>query len=101
MRYSKCLTGDDAMPLSLRLDRRTEAIVERLARERGQTKPEVIRDAIHLLTEPSTKGGGPTALDRLRPYAGSIDTDGAALSERTGEKLGALLRERDRARRPR
>jgi len=34
------------MPLSVRLDQKTESLVGRLARKRRQTKSEVMRDAI-------------------------------------------------------
>ena len=34
------------MPTSVRLDPKTESLVSRLARRRGQTKSEVIREAL-------------------------------------------------------
>jgi predicted DNA-binding protein len=37
------------MPTSVRLDPETEALLRRLARARGRTKSEIIRDALHRL----------------------------------------------------
>ena len=36
------------MPTSVRLDAKTESLVARLARRKGQTKSRVIRDPIHV-----------------------------------------------------
>jgi len=91
------------MPLlSVRLDAKTEHLVDRLARTRGQTKSEVIREAIAMFAQREGGGKGPR-----RPYEliahliGCADSGGAKLSERTGEKFAALLRERARGRRSR
>ncbi|TAK02202.1 ribbon-helix-helix protein, CopG family [bacterium] len=90
------------MPLSVRLDARTETLVGRLARKRRQTKSEVIRDAIGVLAK---QEAGPDG--RKRPYdlvahlIGSVDSGGARLSENTGKKFAKLLRERAHARRSR
>ncbi len=87
------------MPLSVRLDRKTERVVKSLATKRRQTKSEVIRDAIGLLA--SQEAGSER---KNRPYdliahlIGCVDTGGARLSERTGEKLARLLREKAHAR---
>jgi len=90
------------MPLSVRLDTSTERLVERLARKRGQTKSEVIRDALGMLAK-QERGSG----EKKRPYdlvahlIGCVDSGGARLSENTGEKFAKLLREKARARRSR
>lgn len=90
------------MTLSVRLDPGTEKLVERLARQRGQTKSEVIRDALRNLAEPDKGADG-----KKRPYdlvahlIGCVDSGGANLSERTGEKFAKLLREKADARRSR
>jgi hypothetical protein len=90
------------MALSVRLDPGTERLVERLARQRGQTKSEVIRDALGRLAEPDEGADG-----KKRPYdlvahlIGCVDSGGANLSERTGEKFAKLLREKADARRSR
>lgn len=90
------------MPLSVRLDERTESLINRLARKRRQTKSEVIRDAIGAL---AAQERGTAA--KKRPYdlvahlIGCVDTGGAKLSENTGEKFTKLLQESARARRSR
>ena len=50
------------MPVSVRLDPKTEEIVTRLARKKGRTKSEVIRQAIRVLSE-GQEGKKPS-----RPY---------------------------------
>ncbi len=53
------------MPISVRVDMKTERVIERLARRRGQTKSEVIREAVDLLarqTDETEKSEHPTRL---------------------------------------
>ena len=69
------------MPLSVRLDARTESLIGRLARKRRQTKSAVIRDAIGALAKQEEQGAG-----EKRPYdlvahlIGCVDSGGANLS---------------------
>lgn len=90
------------MPVSVRLDAKTESLIGRLARKRRQTKSEVIRDAIGVLAKEEEKSRG-----KKRPYdlvahlIGCVDSGGANLSQNTGEKFAKLLRERARVRRSR
>jgi hypothetical protein len=90
------------MPLSVRLDARTESLIGRLARERRQTKSAVIRDAIGALAKQEEQGAG-----KKRPYdlvahlIGCVDSGGANLSQNTGERFAKLLREKADARRSR
>ena len=84
---------------TVRLDTDLEATLERLAKQRGQTKSDVIRDAIeHLARKPET--GEASALETLRPFVGVADSGGRQLSRRTGERFRELLEERRRAGRP-
>jgi hypothetical protein len=88
------------MALSVRLDPGTEKLVERLARQRGQTKSEVIRDALGMLAEQERGSDG-----KERPYdlvahlIGCVRGGPADLSVRTGEKFARLLTERKKRRR--
>jgi Arc/MetJ-type ribon-helix-helix transcriptional regulator len=82
---------------TVRLDVRTEAALKRLTLQRGQTKSEVIRDAIARLAE--EKGEQVSAYHRLQPFIGVVDSGGRQLSEKTGEKLSEILEEKRRARR--
>ena len=80
------------MPVSVRLDTKTEQLITRLARGQGQTKSEVIRKAIKILAE--HQGSERKA---SRPYEAISHLIGCAhggprdLSERTGEKFRRLL----------
>ncbi|HEX3526493.1 MAG TPA: ribbon-helix-helix protein, CopG family [Thermoanaerobaculia bacterium] len=82
---------------TVRLDVKTEEALKRLTLQRGQTKSEVIRDAIARLAE--EKGEQVSAYHRLQPFIGVADSGGQQLSERTGEKLRELLEEKRHARR--
>lgn len=61
------------MPTSVRLDRKTEAVVRRLARQTRRTKSEVIREAIARMAE---QVGGPPRGDSA--YAAIEDLLGIA-----------------------
>ncbi len=80
---------------TVRLDTPTEAILRRLASRRGQTKSDVIRDAIARLAAEDEEL---SAYDKLRPFIGVVDTGGHQLSRDTGRRLKDLLAERQRAR---
>ena len=89
------------MPLSVRLDPRTEGIVARLARRRRQTRSAVVREAIAAFErEPAaTPSSGATAWDAIAHLVGAADSRGDRLSENTGERFRALVQKKARARR--
>lgn len=80
---------------TVRLDTATEATLKRLATRRGQTKSEVIRDAIARLGD--DEPADDSAYQRLRAYAGIVDSGGRQLSSETGRRFRELLEERRRA----
>jgi Arc/MetJ-type ribon-helix-helix transcriptional regulator len=82
---------------TVRLDVKTETALKRLTLRRGQTKSEVIRDAITRLAE--EEGEQVSASQRLQSFIGIVDSGGRQLSQGTGQKLRELLEERQRARR--
>jgi Arc/MetJ-type ribon-helix-helix transcriptional regulator len=82
---------------TVRLDVKSEAALKRLSMRRGQTKSEVIRDAIARLAE--EENGQPSAYEQLRPFIGIVDEGDPQLSEGTGKRLRELLENRQRARR--
>ena len=88
------------MPTSVRLDPKTEALIRRLAKQRGQTKSELIRAAIEALAREAAatqaRSGGLTTYDRIAHVVGIADSGGAGLSERTGERFRDLLVKRAR-----
>jgi Arc/MetJ-type ribon-helix-helix transcriptional regulator len=88
------------MPTSVRLDATTERLVERLAREEGQTKSEVIRAAIRAAAESRRrKRKGTSAYDRIAHLIGVVRGGPPDLSEDTGEKFRQLLEAKRRRRR--
>ena len=94
------------MPFSFRPDPETEAMIRRIAARRGWSKSQVVREAVAQYgrvpaPEDADRGEEPTALARLRPYLGVIDSGGAQLSRSTHAKYRALLRRKARARRAR
>ncbi len=85
---------------TVRLDVTTEAALKRLSARRGQTRSEVIRDAISRLADEESEQL--SAFQRLQPFIGVADSGGRQLSENTGKRLRELLEEkRARARGPR
>jgi len=90
------------MPLSLRLDPATEQLVNKLARSRGQTKSEVLREAVRALSrEHATARSGPSLFDAIAHHIGCFDSGGMNLSVRTGPRFAKLVAERARGRRAR
>lgn len=85
------------MPTSVRLDSRTESLVRRLARERAQTKSQVIREALVALARNEGRARRrKTMYDSIAHIVGSVKGLPPDLSERTGEKFRALLLARRR-----
>ena len=88
------------MPVSVRLDAKTESLIGRLARKRRQTKSEVIRDAIGVLADQEDKGA-----EKKRPYdlvahlIGCVKGGPRNLSVDGGKKFHEMLVERSRKRR--
>jgi predicted DNA-binding protein len=89
------------MTFSVRLPRAKQAALARLAKAKGRSKSDLVRDAIDLLIEggPKAQGAG-TAYELLAPQIGCGDTGGReTLSEQTGRRFTALVREKARVRR--
>lgn len=91
------------MPVSVRLDERTERVIRRLAKQTGRTKSDVIRRAIATLEqlEAPASAEAPSAYERLAHLIGGAGSGGRRLSEHTGEKFRKLLEAKHRARRAR
>jgi hypothetical protein len=85
------------MPTSVRLDAKTESLVARLARRKGQSKSRVIRDAIHAYAKTETAVREPeSAYEALKPWIGCVKGLPPDLSQRTGDKFYQFLIERKR-----
>jgi Arc/MetJ-type ribon-helix-helix transcriptional regulator len=88
------------MPLSVRLDQKTESLIRRLARRRRQTKSEVIRDAIGVLAKQEDKGTPKTRpYERVAHLIGCVKGGPRDLSVNAGKKFSEMLVERARKRR--
>lgn len=85
------------MPLTVRVDLKTERLLQRLARKRGRTKSEVIRDAIGVLAkEVEAQEATEHPYDTVRDLIGSVQGGQPDLSMRTGEKFRRALADRRR-----
>lgn len=85
--------------INVRVDDKTEAVVERLARRRGQTKSEVVRDALRLFVErEDSTSDSDRPYERVKHLIGCW-SGGGRLSEKTGERFAKLLQEKVRERR--
>jgi Arc/MetJ-type ribon-helix-helix transcriptional regulator len=82
---------------TVRLDIKTETALKRLSVRRGQTRSEVIREAITRLAEEEAEPR--SAYQRLEAFVGTVDSGGQQLSTETGKRLSELLKERTGARR--
>ncbi|MBI5365401.1 MAG: CopG family transcriptional regulator [Planctomycetes bacterium] len=88
------------MTLTVRLNAESQATLDRLARRRGVSKSEVVRQALATLVRvDATAAAPPRRLsDEWAHLIGCVRGGDPDLSERTGEKLRQLLARR-RARR--
>lgn len=86
------------MPTSVRLDARTERLINRLSRRSGRTKSQVIRDAIARLAEEEEAPREPakTPYEAMKHLIGIASGGPRDLSVRTGEKFRQLLLARRR-----
>lgn len=90
------------MPLSVRIDARTEARIKRLAFRTGHSKSQVVREAIATYAGDSEKPEhAQSAYERLKHVIGVARGGSDRLSEDTGDTFAALARAKRHARRPR
>jgi predicted DNA-binding protein len=86
------------MPTSVRLDRKTEAAVRRLARQQGRTKSEVIRDAIARMAEEATTPRISSAYEAVEDLLGIASGGPPDLARRADRIFTDLMAQRRRAR---
>jgi hypothetical protein len=85
------------MPLTVRVDPKTERLIQRLARKRGRSKSEVIRDAIGILAKRAEEQEmTERPLEAVRDLIGSVRGGPSDLSERTGDRFRRMLQARRR-----
>jgi hypothetical protein len=87
--------------LNVRIDPETEALVDRIAHERGLTKSEVVRQALAALRDLEKRIPHSPLSVRLAQIIGSGDSGGMNLSERAGERFTKMLLEERNAKRTR
>jgi len=89
------------MPFSVRLDDRTEALIDRLARRTGRSRSAIVREAVALYG--ASTDDPRSAFEKLEPIVGVVHSGRGDLSRDTGRRFTALLKEKQarRARRPR
>ena len=88
------------MPMSVRLDDETEALIRQLAKSAGRTKSWVIREAV---AEYAAQREAPhrTPYEAFAPFIGIIETGHGTLSENTGDRYAELVTRKQRGRRSR
>ena len=90
------------MPITVRLNARTERAVNALARRRRQTRSDVVRDALeHYTVTNGGDTGGERPYDVWLDVIGVVRTGARDRERTTGEQFTALVREKARARRAR
>jgi len=86
------------MTMSVRLDRKTQIVLDRLSREGGRSKSAVIRQAIHDMTRGEDKDRKRTEsslYDRMLPFIGRIRSNGTLLSGDWRSRWKKRIRERN------
>ncbi len=87
------------MTTSVRMDAETERLLENLARERGSTKSEIVREAVRMAARRGQRSRtAERPHDAFRGIIGSVQGGPPGLSERTGERFRKLLLDRKRKR---
>jgi hypothetical protein len=84
------------MPMSVRLDRETEARIRKMARLAGRSKSWIVREAVAAYTVEPSASRRPAEI--LAPFIGIGGTGHTELSERTGERFTEIVAKKARAR---
>ena len=79
--------------LNLRVDARTAAFLERVARQSGRTKSEIVREALEAFRKEETRSKAVVPSETMAHLIGCWDSGGMKLSERTGDRFARLLQE--------
>jgi len=85
------------MTISVRLDRKTEILLDRLSRGGGRSKSAVIRQAIHDMTrgeDKDLKRTESSLYDLMRPFIGRIRSNGTLMSGDWRGRWKKRIRER-------
>jgi len=90
------------VPLTVRLDPKTERALNTLAKRRRQTRSDIVREAIErYAAESDHRGGERSAYDAWADVIGIARTGGRDSQKTTGEQFTEIVRQKARARRTR
>jgi hypothetical protein len=78
--------------LNVRIDAELAALLERVARQTGRTKSEVVRDALETLRERDAQVLRKRPIETMAGLIGCWDSGGMRLSEHTGKRFAQLLK---------
>lgn len=91
------------MAISVRLDRKTEAILKRLARQRSKTTSEIVRESLALFgeREEQVKKTGTSLYERISHLVGCAKGGPRDLASHAKEQVRRMLAEKQERRRAR
>jgi hypothetical protein len=90
------------MPFNVRLNAKTERLLNALAKRRGQTRSDIVREAIEQFGEAQIRPSQPlTAYDQWADVIGVARTGGRDSSQTTGDLFSDIVKRKARARRAR
>lgn len=88
------------MPLTVRLDPKSQRALDQLARRRRQTRSQVVREAIeHLTATEAAPPGVGTALGVWSDVVGIVDLGRGGTSATTGVQYAEIVQKKARTRR--
>ena len=77
--------------IAVRLDSKSEAVLEKLVRDTGHTKSELVREALTDLSRRTGKRPGVRPYDLMKDGIGISQSGGRNLSENTGDRFYEML----------
>ena len=90
------------MPFNVRLNAKTERLLNALAKRRGQTRSDIVREAIEQFGEAQISSTQQlTAYDQWADVIGVARTTGRDSSKTTGDLFSEIVKRKARARRAR
>lgn len=90
------------MALTVRLNAKTERALDQLARRRGQTRSDLVREALdHYSVTQTAVGEGDSALAAWADVIGIINSGPPAVARTSGERFTDVVRKKTRDRRAR
>jgi Arc/MetJ-type ribon-helix-helix transcriptional regulator len=84
------------MTINVRLDRRLEALLDRLARNRRRSRSDVVRESIAALArrKDAGDGRGKTPYELMRPFIGRVRAGGSLLAGDLNARIAEMVRKK-------